>query len=369
MRTAAAALALTLAACTSPAPPRARSSPSSVPPAGVSARPARLAYPVDLAPGARHTLVAAEGRVYLLDDAGRVVSARRMPGGGSPALSRGDDGRTYAVVQVDTAPDGVYRYDGGRFTRLSGESGYYPDRFVSRGAMYRQSGTTLFRLAPRARWELPYLDDFAPGAKGFQGGGRDQDAGVPRVVVTLPSGPVVVTASDARCAVTDPAGGRQAVIDAPAPYHWQFCPDAALGPNGNLVLLARDAGAYETKRRDRLVVVEVDPAGLEVVRRTVVMSLPPGLQQVARLVALPGGLVAYVRNDDGGCYVLDLRGPKPVAHRVPDLGFLVAAAGPDALFVWDWVERTVARVTVSTGRVEQTALRLPQAVSGVVRVP
>jgi hypothetical protein len=373
MRTAATALALVLTACTSPAAPVAGPSasptrPSRPPSVAPSPAPARLAYPVDLAPGARHTLVAAQGKIYLLDDAGRIVSTRRMPGGGYPAFTRGDDGKTYAIVRYDAADDGLYTYAAGRFTLVSKDGGYYPLRFVSRGVRYRQSGTTLSRLAPRTQWQLPYLDDFAPDAKGFLGGGRDLDAGTPLVVVTMPSGPVVVTASDARCAITDPAGGRQNVIDAPAPYHWEFCPDAAIGPNGNLVLVARDAGGYPAQRRDRLVVIEADPVSLSVLRRTVVRSVPESQQQAGQLLALPGGLAAYLHDPYGDCYVLDLRGPKPVAHVVPNVGNLVTAAGPDALFVWG-DGKTVARITVSTGRVERTALRLPGYVTGVVRVP
>lgn len=365
MRSAAAVLALTLLACTSPAAPRVVPSPSPVPTA--TPRPPRLAYPVDLAPGARHTLVAAGGKVYLLDDAGRVVSARWMPGGGYPALSRGDDGKTYVTVHYDTGEERAYTYAGDRFNRLAFDGGYYPGRFVSRGAVYRQADTSLFRLAPPARWTLPYLDDFAPEAKGFLGGGRDYDPGAPLAVVTLPSGPLVAAASDARCAVTDPARGRQVVIDAPAPYQWEFCADAAVAPDGNIALLARDASASDPARRDRLVLIEVDPISLNVVRRATLMSLRRGMQQAGRLVALPGGLAAYLY-DTRDNFVLDLRGPKPVAHRVPDLGYLAAAAGPDAIFVWGDA-KTVARVTLPTGRVERTALRLPGYVSGVVRVP
>jgi hypothetical protein len=203
--------------------------------------------------------------------------------------------------------------------------------------------------------------------KGFLGGGRDYDVGSALAVVTLPSGPVVASASDARCAVTDPAGGRQNVIDAPAPYHWEFCADAAIGRHGTLTLLARDAGDYDTGTRDRIVLVEVDVVSLEVVRRSVLLTLPPQQQGPGRLIALPGGLVALVR-DGRADYVIDLRGPKPVTHRIPTLGYEVAVAGPDAFFVWGGGP-DVARVTVSTGRVERTALHLPSSVTGVVRVP
>jgi hypothetical protein len=375
---------LLVAACTSapaarPATPAhavpSRAAPSSAVPSSAAARPWRAPYVSDLVAGARHTLVSAGARVHVLDDAGHDTGAQWVPGGGWPRLVRGADGTTYAVaVGADGLDERLHRYAGGRFRRVDGGPGSYPERFSSGADVYRLNDTWLLRDTPRRaarRWQLPETPQLRSDAHGFIGLGDDpyEDVGRPLLVVTTPSGPVVVVALDARCAVTHLGTGRQVVLDAPPPYEYEFCGSAAVAPDGRLAVLARDSGAED--RLDRLVLVSVDPVTLAVTRR--VLPVPLGRAQSfgGSLVALPGGLVAYLR-DRTTPYVVDLRPARPVVHRLParaadDYSYgQVAAAGPDALFVWG-NGRTVDRLDVRTGRLDAAYLRLPAYVDSVLR--
>lgn len=64
---------------------------------------------------------------------------------------------------------------------------------------------------------------------------------------------------------------------------------------------------------------------------------------------------------------MPIRDLRTVRACTPRLGHEVAAAGPDALYVWG-DDGTVSRVTVSTGRVERDVLRVPGRVTTVLRV-
>jgi hypothetical protein len=369
MRTVAAVLALALAACTHAArtaPP----APSPLPPVTSAPapvrRPARLAYVPDLAPGTHHTLVSAGGRLYVLDDSGRVVSSRWLTGGGEATLAHAG-GTAYAAVSREGGPQRLWTYRDGVLTETGG-GGYYLGRFASGGRTYRMVGDDVVRDAPRRRWAMPEEPSgYAPEAKGYHGGDGGRDV---LATFTTPHGPVVVSALSGRCELDDLGRGLQTVLDAPLPWHWELCGAAAVDTDGRIVLLARDSGDYfGAGTHDRAVLLHVDLDTLAVVDRTVLTALPPGYgPDVATLVALPGGLVAYLRSPTGD-WVVDLRGDRPVKHRLPvrNLGYATMAAGPDAFFVLQG-GRDVARVTVSTGRVERHALHLPSYVTGVVRV-
>jgi hypothetical protein len=375
--------ALALGACTAPAARPAPPVPSRAtlppPPSRTPARPAPLAYVPDLAPGARHTLVGVSGRLYVYDDAGRLVSSRRTPRGWAPYVTRGADGTTYVTMSDYRPPTHVYSYDDGELTPLTEADADLPDRFASTSALYGiDGGAHLVQVLPRkrgARWPFPLVDQMQPGAKGTLGMGREgPGTGAPLAVVTTGRGPVAATALETRCTVTAARGG-QLVLDAPLPYHWAFCGAAAVDEDGMLALLVRHAGAYGDERddlSDEVLLVRVDPVTLEVVGRTPVLSgLRQQLDGLGGLVALPGGLVAFVRDRDRS-WVVDLRGGHPVPHEVPAaLGDRATAAGPDAVFLWGdaTIEpRAVSGVTVSTGRVERGVLRPPGVVTAVVRV-
>ena len=312
--------------------------------------------------------------MYLLDDAGRIVSTQRVPGGGRPSFRLGSDGRTvYATVEQDDYTSTLWTYARGRFTRTAGRGGWYPRRLESGGVVHHGGvGDVLVRDLPRARattWPLPDTDPYLSLAKS-DGHGDDRPYGEALLVATLAGEPVAVHEMLGRCTVTDFAGGRQGMVDPPPPYLLRLCGDAVVDPDGDIAVLARDAGDWMTERRDETVLVTIDPLTLAERRRVVLRRTRqmPSTDFPGRLVALPGGLAAVVRGGRDAWYVADLRGAKPVLHRTPYLGFEVAAAGPDALYVWDY-DRTVSRVTVSTGRVERDVLRVPGHVTSVLRIP
>jgi hypothetical protein len=377
MRTPAVLAALALAACTATAPPSAPP-PAAAPPTPATATTApprtRLRYAPEPAAGAHHTLVSAGGRVYLYDDAGRLVSERWMPGGGWPSFRLGSDGRTvYVLVEHEQQPYTLWTYRGGHLAQTASPGGWYPRRFESGGVVYRDGIGDLVRDLPRSRarsWRVPDVDPYVPGAKSGRHGDDGPYADV-LLVATLAGEPVAVHALLGRCAVTDFSDSRQRMLDAPRPYFLRLCGDAVVAPDGGLAVLVRDGGDYVTDRPDEIALVTVDPVTLTERRRVVLRrdGLGIGTDFPGRLVALPGGLAAVVQGVGSRWWVADLRGAKAVLHAIPDdLGYEVTAAGPDALYLWG-AGSTVARVTVSTGRVERAALRLPGPVHGVLRVP
>jgi hypothetical protein len=374
------ALLLLAAACTAspaprgmPVPPSPTTAPATPSPTSSQAPPARAAwrapYVPDLTAGARRTVVAVGGRVRLLDDRGRVLSDRYVPGGGYPDVRRGSDGTTYVVTRHDDGSIRLFRYDAGRFTELPGGDGDYPPRFTSGADVYRQDGETLRRTSPRSgAWALPVLADWQDGVKLWNVGDvPGESSGAVLVVVSTPGGPVAVSELIARCAVTSLGDGRQVVLDAPAPYQWELCSDAVVAPDGRIAVSVRDAGATDD-RQDRLSVAYVDPVTLAVERRPVMpVQRGAGGDPAGFFVALPAGLVLYLPGHYAAGWVVDLRGRTPVAHRHDgEYGFSLAVAGPDAIWVWDY-ETPPRRIVVSTGATAP-APEVPPGASSVLRV-